>query len=367
MSELWVITIALIAVALISYIVSSCLHKEEKTISYTLIAAGVTLMLSGVPTFEELILGIVANLLNFKLVAAEGEYWVRIIAGLALIVLGIALVFKIKKRIYVLNMYGIAAKKNIDDPKSAKDLKLAEYKIKEQVVNFTPFFEGNAMTQKMNNSICEQINEETKRFSAKASEQKESCFTGMAPIPYTVYAGTLLEEAKIYRYFEYNNKSNGGYYYELKKAKNKKGKTYPKLNLTFPEKPDTAAQEVVLAISITHNVRDEDVSQFNTDVVRLSLDKPEDNIIKFKQQLENYKSIIQNVLETELTDTYPQLRVIHIAASIPSCMSIEIGKTIGLKTNRLKSIVVHHYMSSMDNPYTFGLYVNGDKKGQLYK
>ena len=225
MSEPWVITIALIAVALICYIVSSFLHKEEKTISYTLIAAGVTLILSGVPTFEELILGIVANLLNFKLVAAEGEYWVRIIAGLALIVLGIALVFKIKKRIYVLNMYGIAAKKSIDDPKSAKDLKLAEYKIKEQVVNFTPFFEGNAMTQKMNNSICEQINEETKRFSAKASEQKESCFTGMAPIPYTVYAGTLLEEAKIYRYFEYNNKSNGGYYYELKKAKNKKGKT----------------------------------------------------------------------------------------------------------------------------------------------
>ena len=197
MSEPWVITIALIAVALICYIVSSCLHKEENTISYILIAAGVTLILSGVPTFEELLLGIVANLLNFKLVAAEGEYWVRIIAGLALIVLGIALVFKIKKRIYVLNMYGIAAKKNIDDPKSAKDLKLAEYKIKEQVVNFTPFFEGNAMTQKMNNSICEQINEETKRFSAKASEQKESCFTGMAPIPYTVYAGTLLEEAKI--------------------------------------------------------------------------------------------------------------------------------------------------------------------------
>ena len=50
MSEPWVITIALIAVALICYIVSSCLQKEEKTISYTLIAVGVTLILSGVPT-----------------------------------------------------------------------------------------------------------------------------------------------------------------------------------------------------------------------------------------------------------------------------------------------------------------------------
>ena len=362
-----VIIIILIAVAITSFFISLVLNKEEKTITNTLISSGIALILSGIPTFEELILGIIAALFKTQLVQTEGSYLFRVLIGFLLIILGVFFFFFFKKRIYVLNMYGIAAKKNIVDPKSAKDLKLAEYKIKEQVVNFTPFFEGNAMTQKMNNSICEQINEETKRFSAKASEQKESCFTGMAPIPYTVYAGTLLEEAKIYRYFEYNNKSNGGYYYELKKAKNKKGKTYPKLNLTFPEKPDTAAQEVVLAISITHNVRDEDVSQFNTDVVRLSLDKPEDNIIKFKQQLENYKSIIQNVLETDLTDTYPQLRVIHIAASIPSCMSIEIGKTIGLKTNRLKSIVVHHYMSSMDKPYTFGLYVNGDKKGQLYK
>ena len=362
-----IIIIVLIAVAIISFSISLVLNKEEKTITNTLIASGIALIMSGIPTFEELILGIIAALFKFQLIQTEGSYIFRVVIGVILIILGVFLYFKIKKRIYVLNMYGIAARKNIDDSKSAKDLKLAEYKIKEKVINFIPFFEGTAMSQKMNKSICEQINEETNRFSAKASEQKESCFTGMAPIPYTVYAGTLLEEAKISRYFEYSNKSNGGYYYELKKAKNKKGKTYPKLNLTFPEKPDTAAQEVVLAISITHNVRDEDVSQFNTDVVRLSLDKPEDNIIKFKQQLENYKSIIQNVLETELTDTYPQLRVIHIAASIPSCMSIEIGKTIGLKTNRLKSIVVHHYMSSMDKPYTFGLYVNGDKKGQLYK
>ena len=42
-------------------------------------------------------------------------------------------------------------------------------------------------------------------------------FTGMAPIPYTVYAGTFLEAAKIEQYFEYN--AHDGKYYSLKSRK----------------------------------------------------------------------------------------------------------------------------------------------------
>ena len=49
MSEPWVITIALIAVALICYIVSSCLQKEEKTI---LRKAAAILGVEGIETNE---------------------------------------------------------------------------------------------------------------------------------------------------------------------------------------------------------------------------------------------------------------------------------------------------------------------------
>ena len=365
MTENSIILIILIALLIINIIVSAFFGKEEKTISGTLISSGIALMMSGIPVLSEMILGIIASMLNSSLVDAEGSYMIRLIAGLVLIIIGFLFRMKANERIYILNMYGVAVQKEVDEVKAIKDLHLSEYKVKEQIIDFISFFDGSSMKQNMNSRICKQVEESCLKFSIKVTDQKHACFTGMAPIPYTVYAGTYLENAKITRYFEYCN-ANGGYYYELKKASKKEKSQIPDLKLTFPAHLDPNASEIVLAISISHEVRHQDLSQFAMNIVTLSLDEPKDNAIRYTQQLDSYKQTIYQCIETDLLSKYPNLKTIHIAASIPSCMSIEIGKSIGVRTNRVHDIVVHHYIGSNTPPYTFGLYVSGSKKGQLY-
>jgi len=353
--------------AVLTYLLSIFIGKEEDSIPNTLFSSGITLIMSCIPETSDTIMEIIAKLMNISLGEDEGEYWFKAVIGLILIILGIVLNLALKQRVYVLNMYGIATQKDIDESKALKELKLVEYKVKEQVIDFVQFFNnGTTMEPKINQMICKHIENATSKFSAKVAEQKETCFTGMAPIPYTVYAGTFLESAKINRYFEYNNR-NGGCYYELKKKiKKKEQNSLQSLNLSFPQTLNHGVSEVVLAISISHEVKESDLAQFSTDVVHISLSNPQDNIIKYSQQLNNYIDEIYEAIETKLKSNYPNLQMIHIVASVPSCVSLEIGKRIGLRTNRVCDIVVHHYVSSSNPPYVFGLYVNGSKKGQLY-
>lgn len=358
-----VIAIVLIVIAAAVYFINMFRGKEENSVSNTLIFTGVPLILSGVPAISDAVIYGIFQLLSLQAPANEGGYFFRAIIGLILVVLGLALKLNLKKRIYVLNMYGIVAQKDIDEPKALADLKLAEHKVKEQIIDFVQLFDGGtAINPESNKAICKQIENATARFSAKATEQKKTCFTGMAPIPYTVYAGTFLEAAKIGRYFEYN--ARDGKYYSLKSRKKGDWET---LNVTFPQNPDASVCDIVLAISISHQVRDADLSQFSTDIVHLALNTPKDNVITDIKQLEEYKSKMDDVIQNQLTTKYPNLRTIHIAASIPSCVSVELGKIIGMRTNRMVDIVVHHYISSNTPHYVFGLHVNGSKKGDLWR
>lgn len=363
-----VIAIILIVIATIAYFINLFRGKEEDSVSNTLIFTGVSLIASGISALSDAVVDGIFQLLSLQAPANEGGYLFRMIIGLALVILGLVLKFNLKKRVYVLNMYGIAAQKDIDEPKALTDLKLAEHKVKEQIIDFVQLFDGGtAINPKSNKAICKQIENATAKFSAKVTEQKKTCFSGMAPIPYTIYAGTFLEAAKISHYFEYNA-HNGGHYYSLKKATKKEiKKGWNKLDIAWPQNIDTNANEVVLAISISHKVNDADLSQFSTDIIHLALNTPQDNVIMYLQQLQEYKNKIDNVIQNELTTKYPNLKTIHIAASVPSCVSVELGKIIGMRTNRMPDIVVHHYISSNTPCYAFGLHVNGSKKGDLWR
>ena len=71
-------------------------------------------------------------------------------------------------------MYGIAAQKDIDEPKALADLKLAEHKVKEQIIDFVLAFNGGtAINPTSNKAICKQIENAAAKFSAKATEQKK--------------------------------------------------------------------------------------------------------------------------------------------------------------------------------------------------
>ena len=356
-----VIAIVLIVIAAAAYFINLFRGKEEDSVSNTLILTGISLIASGIPAISDAVVDCIFQLLSLQSLENEGGYLFRAIIGLALVVLGLALKVNLKKRIYVLNMYGIAAQKDIDEPKALADLKLAEHKVKEQIIDFVQLFNGGtAINPTSNKAICKQIENAAAKVSAKATEQKKTYFTGMAPIPYTVYAGTFLETAKIEQYFEYN--AHDGKYYSLK-SREKNG--WENLAVTFPQSPDASVTEIVLAISISHKVRDTDLSQFSTDLVHLSLNTPKDNVIKNIKQLKEYKSVMDDVIQNQLIAKYPNLKTIHIAASIPSCVSVELGKIIGMRTNRMPDIVIHHYISSNIPCYVFGLHVNGANKGEL--
>ena len=358
-----VIAIVLIVIATAAYFINLLRGKEEDSVSYTLLSTGVSLIVSGIPAISDTVVDAIFQLLSLQTPANEGGYSFRAILGFVLIVLGVALKVNLKKRIYVLNMYGIAAQKDIDEPKALADLKLAEHKVNEQIVDFAQLFDrGTAIKKETNRAICEQIENAATKFCARATEQEKTYFTGMAPIPYTIYAGTFLETAKIGQYFEYDVRD--GKYYSLTSRKNG---DWESLNVTFPQNPDASVCEIVLAISISNKVRDADLSQFSTDIVHLALNTPKDNIITDIKQLEEYKSEIDDVIQNKLTAKYPNLKTIHIAASIPSCVSVELGKIIGMRTNRMVDIVVHHYISSNSPCYVFGLHVNGSKKGNLFR
>ena len=243
-----------------------------------------------------------------------------------------------------------------------KNLKLSQYKIKEQVIDFVDVFNAQEKMDKTRNDIiCNSIKKSATKFSDINAENRSACFTGMAPIPYTVLAGTYLGDAHINRYFEYYSKNDT--YYELKK--HCLIKKWDELKLSLPKKMKTDSKEIILAISITHAISNNDLSQFSLDVVHLYLDEPSDNAITYKAQLDDYKDTIFKYIENELMEEYPQLETIHIVASIPSCVSLEIGKCFAFRTNRLCDVIVYHYESSASPKYTFGLYVLGDKKGAL--
>ena len=362
----YIILITAVVVMVIIYILQLILNNRETNIANVIIGAGITLILSCVPALNDTIAALVAGLLNLSLPETSNIY-VLLCVGVLLLIIGIVYRNNITEKIFVLNMLGIH-KKEISESTSIKDLEIADYKLKEQVIDFmTVFHGGNGIDERANNYIVKQIEEDCLKFVNRAHDYV-SCFTGMAPIPYTILAGTYLGNAKVNRYFEYN-RHNGGKFYELKNVRFFKiRKKRPTLLEEFPVEINDDATEVVLAIAISHSIEKPDLKQFTgLDVVHLKLDVPKDYIIKYNNQLHEYKNIINRCIDVNLKEHYPNLRRIHIVASIPSCVSIEIGKSIGMGTNRVCDIIVYHYIHSNLPKYPFGIYVSGKDKGQFTK
>lgn len=342
------------------------IEKHNSNIGFAIVETGIALMLVGIPSVLEILIGFIAPALNIEIESVSERYlYVCMIAGIVLIMFGIIILIKMREHIFILNMLGIN-KREISDKKALKELGLADYKVKEQILDFIPVFgDGKKNDDRANKIITEQIENEVERFVHRTNNEK-SCFTGMAPIPYTVLAGTYLGNANVCKYFEFN-RFNGEKYYALKKKKfwNTKWQELKEI----PEyKCNAEATEVVLAISISHKVQDDDLIVLaGKDVIRLEIESPKDNIIVFTDQLLEYKKVINDYLDVKLKQKYSQLKRVHIVASIHSCMALEIGKSIGMGTNRMPEIIVYHYISSDDKKYPYGICVSGEKKGKLVK
>ncbi|NBK98520.1 MAG: SAVED domain-containing protein [Erysipelotrichia bacterium] len=260
-------------------------------------------------------------------------------------------------------MFGIPVQKEISDEGNIKDLRLADFKVKESIVDFVDVYNPN-MTEEINKLIVEKIKKNCTAFINRSKDYK-SCFTGMAPIPYTILAGTYLSAGKTRRYFEYRRSDSK--YYELCKNNRKR---YDKLEMVFPNTISDDAKEVVVSLSVTRNVKSSDLAQFDgMDIIEIKLPNPKDNIITSVQQLDEYASFVLDNIEG-LGNKYPKLEKVHSVASIPSCLSIELGKKFALNSHRLTQIVSYHYVNSQIPKYPFGIVVSDgstENRGKLIK
>ena len=359
-----IIVIAIIALVILA-VFQLVFERTNENIGRAIVETGIALVLSVVPSALEIYVGLFSAVLGIEvpiLCTSEAVTYVCLAIGLVLIVFGYIIIVKMKSPVYVLNMVGLS-KREISTEKNEKSLKIADYKIKEQVLDIIPVFDnGKKIDKRANEYIVHQIERDVQRFSDR-TDGIISCFTGMAPIPYTILAGTYLANAHVERYFEFERYHSESYY-ELKKKKHF-DKAWPVLEEAGDESK-TDDDEVVLSISVSHKVLDGDLKCFgNKPVVHLSVPKPADNLIRYTDQLLTYKNVIYRYVDSELKERYKNLKKIHLAASIPSCLSLEIGKSFGAGSNRIPPIVAYHYISSADSKYIFGIFVSGENKGKL--
>lgn len=349
---------------IIGFIVSKILNTEkEQSVSSILISTGVGLIISSFATTSDKIIDIVNHLIGSSNLVSNNNY-VSMICGFILIAIGIYYKKNIKDRFFVLNFLS-KDKRVISDISTVKDLKLSDFKLREQTIDVVRMFkDGSNITPSSNKYIVEEIEEKATCF-INQSKDFDRGFTGMGAIPYSILLGTYLSATEVNEYFEYN--SNNQKYYALEsKRKFRKSVDYQRLTVKIPlAKPQD--NEVVVALSISYPVEDSDLIQFNgKDTIKIGVQTPKDNKITSKEQLSNYVEEIMTTLEG-VKSHYTNLDTIHLVGAIPSCLSIELGRRISLRRNRLFKIISYQYMSSNTPRYIWGLVITENNKGKLIK
>lgn len=127
---------------------------------------------------------------------------------------------------------------------------------------------------------------------------------------------------------------------------------------------------IIVAISTTRRIKKHQLKDFGEqDIIEIYLDDCKDNNITYIKQLQNYRKVILDELEALGRKNYPHLNQINLVASIPSCMSLEIGRMIAQNNNRVKKIVAYHFVNQGTKLYPFGIAVTESqgqyKKGEL--
>jgi hypothetical protein len=365
--EYCIIFIVLVLVLLL-YLVLKTKNQinKERTIGELLTISGIGLIGSSFPNFVDRILNFLEGvLINETKINQNDVNYISLIMGFILVIVGLKYSRNNREKFFVLNFLS-KDKKLISNVNNLKSLKISDFKLKEQSIDVVRMFrDGDKITTNGCGYMVEEIKEKTKDF-INQSNDNEKGFTGMFSVPFTILAGTYLSAIEIDEYFEYNRST--GKYYALKPIKWYGRKiSFPKLHETN-QKTNKQSQEVVVALSITKNIIEEDLRQFGQEnIFKIGLENPKDNIIEFKEQLNDYAQSIVDSIE-HLKSLYSDIKTLHLVAAIPSCLSVELGRRISLNRNRLPMIIAYHYKYDEIPKYNFGLIINGnDTKGKLVK
>lgn len=332
----------------------------SSNISKSMIAAGISIITSSFSFTKQIVSMLVALFTNFEL--QSGTDIIGIVCGFILIIFGFVYGKEIKDRVFVINLFGPFSQLEISDLKHINDLKLTDYKVKETIIDFVDIFQLEKISEERNQMIVKKIENQCNKFKERSTDFS-SGFTSMAPIPYSILAGTYLSGGSVKRFFEYEGRK--GKYYELSKGKNK-SKKFQKLTVEYPNAININATDLVIAVSITSLIKDGDLEQFDYDVLKIKLDSPRDNVITTMNQLNDYCDLIVTEIEN-VKEKYPQIETVHMVASIPSCVSEKLGEQFMIHNNRLPMIISYHFVNGNNPKYPFGIVVTDNPLGKRGK
>lgn len=357
-----IIFVIIFTIGLIFSIVKINNKNTEDGLNSLILTTGISLISSSLTDFWNWLFATIALLKGKEQLASstmETNYYTLTI-GVIFIGIYIFLCSKLKNKFCILNINGYD-KYNIDEyVNTKKDI----YSYTEREINFIYLY--NNLFKKRHNKeilkcILNQIEDNTKSFKSETNGLKKG-YTGIAPIPFIIYAGTFLNRTNIDKYLEFNKKTSK--YYELS---NKKVK-YPKLINEYKlEDLDKKNNGITLVVSITQQITEEDLSQFkNTNIVKLGIRDKKDNAIYSKKQLEEYTN---NVIDTiiKLENSGINIKKINLILASQSCLAIEIGKRCADDT-RLPEVISYQYeRQENNNRYPWGIVINGKNKGNFIK
>jgi hypothetical protein len=340
--------------------------KKEEALSSLLFFSGMSLVTSASSDLMNSLLITVALITGYDNIERikEGFNYYYFITGIVLIIISICLYFNQKNKIYILNINGYFVRR-IED--HFKTLNMSNFEFKEREIDFINLY--NKMfavnyDEKSFDCIKEIIQQKVEAFKNETRDIKKG-YTGIAPIPLIMFAGTFLERTKIDEYYEFD-KIKEQKYYKLKNNKSFWKKRYQKLLITRNFNNIEEYDEIVIAISLTKQISKNELKQFkNHGIIQIGVEQPKDNLIEYKEQLFEYSNVIVENIE-DIVKQSSKINRIHLVYSGQSCLSLELGKRF-IDTTRLPEIISYHYDRQSEVLYPWGVIVNGKNKGQLIK
>ena len=359
------ILIAIILIGIIYNIIQFVKGKKEQSFIGMMFATGLTILNQASGDWQDTMVKIIAIICKrTDINQFTGEFNIYyFFFGAILMIIAIIFKFNSKRKVCVLNINGYMKQRIEPYLKNRKDI-INDFR--ERDLNFVNIYKKifcNRLDEESYECILEQIEEQVNAFKNETIELKRG-YTGIAPIPFIMYAGTFFDREKIDEYYEFD-KIDAKDYYKLDNSKTKK---YPKLKLKNKlEELDVNKGNLVLAISITKKISDSQLKQFDNEcnIVKFEVDKPYDNTIKYKKQLNEYVNTIFDTIE-EISQKLDHIKTINIVCSSQSCLALEIGRR-SVDSTRIPQIVSYQFENQSDIKYPWGVVINGKNKGKLIK
>lgn len=327
-------------------------NKKEKSIFGLLFTSGMSLVMLAEPTWFDKMLAFI-GVLNNKQFDAKFNFWYFGL-GSVLIICSVLVYRYSKNKMYILNVNGYQDKKVETIFKTKQMLK---YDCREREINFVRMYErlfAENKNQEVTSCICEEIKIKVETLKSESNEFKVG-YTGIAPIPFIMLTGTHLNRIEISKYYEWDK--NSSKYYNLKD----KIKRFPELKKISSGDVGEGDKEVVIAISTTKEITDNDLIQFKNrfKIIKYKLDDCKDNAILSKSQLDSYVDVIIREIQR-----LNNVDVIHIICSAQSCLALELGKRFE-DTTRIQKVISYQFEMQSNPKYPWGIVINGQDKGKI--